>query len=200
MKLADHFSAVSFKFLKTPKSVFDQALGVGEKIAYAAGKLGLKVKHEISNFAHLSKQVLRADTNTFKHIDKIARSASEVSPILGDKYVKQLPDLTDTFKEAFEGTIHKGTYKPGEVLFQALRTGQDRPGRWFIPIKPIDADQAEELLNIRKWGNDAGQLRIFKVKENVSGYAGKVEGGSGHQFFIPNDVPLSDLIEEIILD
>ncbi len=175
-------------------------LGTVSNIYDSARKLGLKAKNEISNFAQLSKQVLRADSNTFKHINKIAESAINVSPKLGDKYVKQLPDLTDSFKEAFEGTIHKGTYKPGEVLFQALRTGQDKPGRWFTPIKPIDADHAEELLNIEKWSNDAGQLRIFKVKESVSGYAGKVEGGSGHQFFIPNDVPLSDVIEEIILD
>lgn len=144
--------------------------------------------------------MLRADTNTFKHLEKIVESASKVSPKLGNKYVKDLPNLSGSFKEAFEGTIHKGAYRPGEVFFQAMRTGQSKPGRWFTPIKPIDASHADELLNIKKWGNDAGQLRVFKVKESVSGYAGKVEGGSGHQFFIPNNVPLEDVIEEIILD
>lgn len=162
--------------------------------------MGLKTKEGISHFASLSKQVLRADTNTFKHLEKIVESASKVSPKLGNKYVKDLPNLSGSFKEAFEGTIHKGAYRPGEVFFQAMRTGQSKPGRWFTPIKPIDASHADELLNIKKWGNDAGQLRVFKVKESVSGYAGKVEGGSGHQFFIPNNVPLEDVIEEIILD
>lgn len=180
--------------------VTTQLLETSKNIIHPAMKLGLKAKNEITNFVQLSKQVLRADSNTFRHLDNIVESASRVNPKLGNKYVKELPDLSGSFKEAFEGTIHKGTYKPGEVLFQALRTGQDKPGRWFTPIKPIDADHAEELLNIRKWGNDASQLRVFKVKESVSGYAGKVEGGSGHQFFIPNDVPLEDVIEEIFLD
>jgi hypothetical protein len=55
VKLADHFSAVSFKFLKTPKSVFDQALGVGEKVVEAAGKLGVRTKDEISELIDITK-------------------------------------------------------------------------------------------------------------------------------------------------
>lgn len=171
-----------------------------EPIIDSAKKIKLKSKNELTNFNSLAKQVLRADTNTYKYLDQIADSANNVSPTLGNKYVKELPNLDGTFKAAFDGTVHKGAYKPGEVFFQALRTGQDKPGRWFTPVKPIDADHAEELLNINKWGNDAGQLKVFKVKESVSGYAGKVKGGSGHQFFIPNDVPLEDVIEEIILE
>ena len=101
--------------------------------------MGIKTKEGISNFASLSKQVLRADTNTFNHLEKIAKSASNVSPKLGNKYVKDLPDLTGSFKEAFEGAIHKGSCKPREVFFQAMKTGQPKPGRWFTPIKPIDA-------------------------------------------------------------
>lgn len=50
------------------------------------------------------------------------------------------------------------------------------------------------------WGNDAGQIKIYKVKEEVSGYVGKVSGGEGHQFLIPREIPLEDVIEEIVLD
>ncbi|MCK5883584.1 MAG: hypothetical protein KAG61_07845 [Bacteriovoracaceae bacterium] len=83
-------------------------------------------------------------------------------------------------------------------------------GRYWSRVKPTGPGQATFdaalLPSFRNSSqkvaeiNDAGQLRVFKVKESVSGYAGKVEGGSGYQFFIPNDVPLVDVIEEIILD
>ncbi|MEO7163937.1 MAG: hypothetical protein ABI041_13540 [Bdellovibrionia bacterium] len=87
--------------------------------------------------------------------------------------------------------------EPGEILVQAQRTGQTTPGNWFLPIKPVNAQHAEELANIKKWGNDAGQIKVYKGKERVSGYAGKVAGGDGHQFFVPNGVPIQDIIEEI---
>jgi hypothetical protein len=37
------------------------------------------------------------------------------------------------------------------------------------------------------------------VTEKVSGYAGKVRGGAGHQFFIPDEIPLDQVLEEIKL-
>jgi hypothetical protein len=61
-----------------------------------------------------------------------------------------------------------------------------------------DPNHADELLNIRKWNNDAGKIKIYKVNERVSGYAGKVTGGDGHQFYIPDDVPLHDVLEEVL--
>jgi len=36
------------------------------------------------------------------------------------------------------------------------------------------------------------------VKENVSGYAGKIAGGEGHQFFIPNEIPIGKVLQEVI--
>ena len=136
-------------------------------------------------------------TSPDKAIKGMLDSTRHVNPQLGNKYVRELPDLTGTVKEAFEGHIYKGTYEPGEILVQAQRTGQGKPGNWFLPIKPVNAQHAEELANIRKWGNDAGQIKVFKVKEHVSGYAGKIAGGDGHQFFVPNGVPIQEIIEEL---
>lgn len=133
-----------------------------------------------------------------ERVERIIKSAKDVSPRFGNKHVKELPQLSGTFKDAFKGHIFKGTYEPGEIVFQAQRTGQTRPGNWFAPVKPINAEHADELLNIKIWGNDAGQIKVFKIKERVSGYAGKVAGVEGHQFFILKDVPLEEVIEEII--
>lgn len=146
---------------------------------------------------------LRTESEVTAAIEKASElisKAKDISPKLGNKYVKQdLPALKGSLQEAFEGHIFKGTYEPGELLYQVQRTGQKSPGNWFTPIKPANTEHAEELLNIRKWGNDAGQIKIYRVKERVSGYAGKVADGEGHQFLVPKDIPINDVMEEVIL-
>ena len=54
------------------------------------------------------------------------------------------------------------------------------------------------MYNLKKHSNSAEQIKIFKVKERVSGYAGKVTGGEGHQFYIPDNIPLEEVVEEIL--
>lgn len=130
-------------------------------------------------------------------IAQAARAAAKVIPKLGDKYVRVLPDLSGTFKEAFEGHIFKGVGEPGDVLFQSQRTGQTKPGRWFGPVKPLDPSHADDLYFLRYTGNTGEQLKAYRIKERISGYAGKVRSGEGHQFYIPDDVPLEDVLEEI---
>lgn len=134
----------------------------------------------------------------FQEFNKALKTSDEVGSLLGNKYVRELPELEGTFKAAFDGNIFQGSYEPGEILFQAQSIEQLQPGRWFLPIKPIDVQHAEDLTNIAKWDKIAGKVKVFKVKERVSGYAGKISGGSGHQFFIPKDVPLEDILEEIL--
>ncbi len=192
--------AVGSGLLKYSVKGSAKAIKAASNIVETAKDLGLTRRSRVADFANLSSRVSKVDTKTYGNLKKIAVSAKNISPKLGDKYVRNIPDLAGSRADEFLGAIHKGEYKPGEVLFQALRTGQTKPGRWFTPIKPINAAHAEELLNIAKYGNDAGQLKVYKVTERVSGYAGKVAGGtgSGHQFYIPKDVPLIDVIEEIL--
>jgi len=180
------------------------AIKAASNIAQAAVDLGLRGRAEISRFASLSRQVFMIDTHTYSNISRIVESVANVSPKLGDTYLLDLPDLRTysrireaEYHKAFFGRIHQGNYEPGELLFQAMRQGQQNPGRWFGPIKPINAEHADELYNIFKYKNDAAQLRVFKVTEKVSGYAGKVRGGDGHQFFIPFEIPLDQVLEEI---
>lgn len=138
--------------------------------------------------------------NASKYVER-ANHLAETKRILksdhGRAYVQKLPDLSGSLKEAFNGHVFKGTYEPGEILFQAQRSNQRNIGNWFGPIKPLDSKHAEELFNIQKWGNDASEIKTFIVKERVSGYAGKVAGGNGHQFFIPPGVPLEKVLVEV---
>ncbi|WP_372655948.1 pre-toxin TG domain-containing protein [Halobacteriovorax sp.] len=190
-----HYISSAGKALSKFKNITKTMTSNGSTIVNSAQKLFGKTvtKAEMNGFSNLSKQILRDDPNGIVKLDKIV-----VSPKFGNKYVKELPDLKGSIKEAFDGHVFKGSYKPGEVFFQAQRKGQTKPGRWFAPVKPINSEHAEAMLNIKKWGNNADKIKVYKVKESVSGYAGKVACGEGHQFLIPNDVPLEDVLEEII--
>lgn len=115
------------------------------------------------------------------------------------KFVRNLPPIREDYKDAFEGHIFPGVYYAGEVIYQVQRAGATTPGRWFTPIRPRDAKEANEMLNIFKHHNYADQIKSYVFKDNVSGYAGKVAGGSGHQFYIPEDVPLNEVLDEVSL-
>lgn len=55
-------------------------------------------------------------------------------------------------------------------------------------MKPIDSLDAEELFNIKMWGNNADQLAIFDIKPGLQAWQGGVKGGAGTQLYIPKDV------------
>lgn len=102
----------------------------------------------------------------------------------------KLPILRETERAAFTGTVDCRTMKVGSVLFQAQRTGQAEPGRWFGTAKPESARHAEILFNINKWGNDGGQIMGYLVLAPIPGYWGRVAGGLGLQLFVPESINL----------
>ncbi len=136
-----------------------------------------------------------------KGIFRSAKDATRIESksVSSGRFVRDLPGIEEKFGNAFEGNIFKGPMKEGDIVYQAQRTGQQSPGRWVTPVKPVSAEHAEEMLNIRKHQNNAGQIKAYRFKEDVSGYAGKIEGGSGHQFKIPEDINPSEILEEITL-
>lgn len=159
--------------------------------------IGLKNKADMERFVNMAQQVPGSRSEVPDFVAEMLNKSSNVNPSRGNEFVKKLPDLKGSHKDAFDGNVFKGEYEPGEIVFQVQRTDQISQGNWFSPIKPLDALHAEELLNINKWGNDAGQLKAFVVKERVSGYAGKVAGGEGHQFYVPEGTPIDEIFEEI---
>lgn len=112
---------------------------------------------------------------------------------LAEKYVKKNPSLKGSLRDAFEGPIEQMTFKPGQVIWQIQRSNQVDSGRWFSTNVAKSRDEAEKLFNVEAWGNDRGQLRMFIVKDEFTGYVGKVAGGKGNQLFIPENVPIADV-------
>ncbi len=193
-----HRLSSSEKAITTASLFIPSAFSGIRKVIQRADELAKRAVNIISKRSGTVSKHQETLTSSFQGLSKILSGPKTIRPTLGNKYVRDLPDLSKSYKDAFEGPILKGVYEPGEILFQVQRRGQKAPGHWFGPIKPLDPDHADELFNIRKWGNDASITKTFVVKERVSGYAGKVAGGEGHQFFIPTEFDLREIVEEIL--
>jgi hypothetical protein len=88
-----------------------------------------------------------------------------------------------------------GEVKPG-LYYQAQRYGQRGTGEFFSNLKPLNSMDAEELFNIKAWGNNAEQLGIFEIKPGLQAWQGGVKGGSGTQLYIPRELH-SDFVKQI---
>jgi YD repeat-containing protein len=96
------------------------------------------------------------------------------------------PDSISPSKQAAFSYSEFGDVKPG-IYYQAQRSGQRTPGEWFSEVKPINSLDAEELFNIKTWGNNAEQLGIFEIKPGLQALRGSVKGGTGTQLHIPRE-------------
>ena len=65
-------------------------------------------------------------------------------------------------------------------------------GEFFSLIKPENSAQAEEMLNINKWGNTGAEVTPVTIKKGTKFATGGVEGGTGTQVFIPTDLQKAD--------
>ena len=89
---------------------------VSRTIKSRAKKFLEKISDDVAEFTeHVPTESL---DEVAESIDNVVESAKNVKPILGNKYVRELPDLSGSLKEAFDGHIFKGTYEPGEILFK----------------------------------------------------------------------------------
>ncbi len=161
--------------------------------------LGLIVGQGGALKSAVSESIASASPAIGRTISKIEGALAKGSkPVLGNKYVTELKDLVGTEKAAFENELYKkGIIEPGDILPQGQNFGQKYPGNWFGTIAPVDPEHAEELWNIGPWGKRAEKIIIYRAKERCSGYVGKVANGEGYQYFIPKNVDLNEVLEEI---
>lgn len=104
-----------------------------------------------------------------------------------------MPRLEGSFAEAFDGPVQQVTLKAGSVLSRVGAPG----GNWFGVQIPQSVAEAENLYNLAKWGNAIDTVRMYELTQDVTGYFGKVSGGTGNQFFIPYGVELDTIIKVI---
>jgi RHS repeat-associated protein len=106
-----------------------------------------------------------------------------------DRGLKDLPKLTGTIAESFEGAHYTArTFKAGTTFYRAEARNAKAPGR-FLGTEAADTQrEAEAAYNIAKWGNPAHVMRRYELTQDVTLYYGKVAGGEGYQALIPRGI------------
>ena len=90
-----------------------------------------------------------------------------------------------SFKNSFEnGKYLMGKAKKDITVYKIHNKDADG-GAFFTTVKPKNAAEAEDMLNIKMFGNNAEEVTTFTIKKGTEFSYGKVEGGSGDQIFIP---------------
>jgi Flp pilus assembly pilin Flp len=106
-----------------------------------------------------------------------------------------LPALTGTVREAFKGGRYQViTLRKGTVVHRAEARSAGGPGAWLGRDLPRSADEAEAMYNVAKWNNPREVVRSYELMEDVTVYAGRVEGGTGYQYLLPRDVPANVIL------
>lgn len=100
---------------------------------------------------------------------------------------RRLPDLTGTQRRSF---LHRRyaqtTMRPGDILWRGeteIRPGVGRHSDegYFGFQEPTTSAKAKTLYNALIWGNRADCVQEYLVVKRVTGYVGRVAGGSGTQ-------------------
>jgi len=152
-----------------------------------AGKLGRlgRAAENADDAADAARTADRASDAAAAIPDDVARVLTRSS----------LPPLTGTVAEAFRGGRYEVITLPkGTVIHRAEARAAGGPGAWLGRDLPGSADEAEAMYNVAKWNNPGEVVRSYELAEDVTVYAGWVEGGTGYQYLLPRDVPANVIL------
>jgi hypothetical protein len=82
----------------------------------------------------------------------------------------------------------------GSIIYRVENAGARGPGRWLGLTKPSTRREGEALYNVRKFANNLDVVSTYEVTEDVPVYVGRVAGGDGWQFLIPDHVIPADVL------
>ncbi len=143
--------------------------------AVGAGKLGGAVADKVGDAAAQSAAKAASDGAATSSV--IPGSAPAV--VVADNIsASKLGSFTDSVF----------TDVPPGIYYQVQRFDQTGTGEFFSAMKPLNSLDAEELFNVKAWGNNAEQLAVFEVKPGLQAWQGGVNGGAGTQLYIPGDL------------
>jgi RHS repeat-associated protein len=127
------------------------------------------------NIAHLTKDLNKLENAATKIDDLLKNNKSLAESFTKGKYdmVEAVEDIT-VYRISGGGKSKKGT------------------GEFFSTVKPESSVQAEELLNVNKWGNTGTEVTPVTIKKGTQFATGGVAGGKGQQIFIPKDLQKSN--------
>jgi uncharacterized protein YukE len=168
----------------------DEALTRGgvDALAAVAGGKGLTKLSKLSRIGRATEDAGKVDEVT-------PRSDLHVPD--SPPYVRDgLPELSGSVKESFtNGDYDVRTLQAGERFWRAEAQAAEHPGRFLGHEPALTQGGAEALYNVKKWGNPLETLREYRLRHDLTVYHGKVEGGTGVQSLVPDDIPKEHLDE-----
>jgi Flp pilus assembly pilin Flp len=155
-----------------------------------AGKLGRlgRAAENADDAADAARTADRASDAAAAIPDDVARILTRSS----------LPALTGSVRSAFRGGRYEVITLPkGTVIHRAEARAASGPGAWLGRELPGSADEAEAMYNLAKWNNPREVVRSYELAEDITVYAGRVEGGTGYQYLLPRDVPPNVILRQV---
>jgi hypothetical protein len=107
-----------------------------------------------------------------------------------------LPELQGSERDAFtNGAYEVRTEQAGTRYYRSEAAGAKFPGGWLGEEPALTKGGAEALYNVAKWDNPLEVMREYRLRHDLTVYAGKVDGGTGQQVLVPPDIPREHLLE-----
>jgi hypothetical protein len=133
------------------------------------------------------------------HADELAQLGARHGDDIVDIRTLERADLpplaNPSYVEAFaDGVYETVTLPAGSVIYRVENAGARGPGRWLGLTKPATRLEGEALYNVRKFGNNLDVVRTYEVTEDIAVYVGRVAGGDGWQFLIPDNLSPADVL------
>ncbi|MCB0350454.1 MAG: hypothetical protein KDD38_04675 [Bdellovibrionales bacterium] len=180
------------------------AVYLGTSGAASAGMKAAKV----ARAARMGKAL--AETRAVSGV--VSRNIKKIASTIGDKFgvdgpfkkasafLGDFPKLEEKFVRSFTSGVHEPIVVPrGRTITQAQNL--DRPiGQFFgLPEEgiPVSPSMANDMLNIKNYGNYSEKLTGYRVIKDIPAYYGPIEGGTINQIVIPKSLNISDYLEKI---
>jgi hypothetical protein len=178
-------------FYKDLNTDFQLPIGAGGMgLKFALGGLGLKTALPvIAAGARVETRLLTAEVR-----------AGELLSVPRNLVRTNLPKLPKSFAREFDGPVSIRTFKAGDKLYRSPWVPDElasNPGAWFGTRRTTTQAGTDSMFQITKWGNPNSTLRAYELTQDVTGYYGKVKGGTGYQALFPKDVTPGDVLKFI---
>ncbi len=103
--------------------------------------------------------------------------------------IKNVLSKNESYVSSFKGGKYTMSEATEDITVYRVHGGKSGvEGDFFTPIKPTTSNEAEQMLNINKFGNTGDQVTSYTIKKGTQYATGEVSGGTGKQIVIPRNL------------
>jgi len=130
--------------------------------------------------------------------DEVDALLLDIEDVAGGDATAVLPPLTGSKLAAFANDEYSvAPLEPGTLFYRAEFASAPGPTEW-LGLEPVDSvAEAQEVYNVNPYnlGQQKEVLRTYRLTKKVTGYYGKVAGGGGYQFLLPQGVDPNEVLQ-----